>query len=47
MGAIADIWSMDLAFTVVSFITLVGGFFWLRGGRYLERDTALASTRLS
>jgi MFS family permease len=47
MGAIADIWSMDLAFTVVSFITLVGGFFWLWGGRYLERDTALASTRLS
>jgi len=47
MGAIADIWNMDLAFTVVSFITLVGGFFWLWGGRYLEQDTALASTRLS
>lgn len=47
MGVIADIWTMNLAFTVVSFITLVGGFFWLWGCRYLERDTALAATRLS
>ena len=46
MGAIADLWSMDAAFAVVSFIVLVGGVLWLWGGPHLERDTALAPTRI-
>ena len=33
-------------FLVVSFMMLVGGVLWLWGTRYLERDTALAPTRI-
>jgi len=46
MGVIADRASMDLAFVTVSVVVLVGAGFWLWGVRYLERDTALAPTRL-
>jgi MFS family permease len=38
--------SLDAAFVVVSAMMLVGGALWLWGSRYLERDTALAPTRL-
>lgn len=47
MGLIADYASMDLALGVVSALVLVGGVLWLWGARYLERDTALAPTRLA
>ena len=43
MGFIADHSSMDVAFGIVSAVVLVGGFFWIWGMKYLERDTALAS----
>jgi hypothetical protein len=46
MGLIADVWSMQLAFAVVSVVILLGGVFWLWGCRYLEHDTRLAPTRL-
>jgi hypothetical protein len=35
-----------LAFQFVSVTVLIGGLLWLWGSRYLERDTALAPTRL-
>jgi MFS family permease len=38
--------NMNIAFLVVSAMILVGGLLWLCGTRYLERDTALAPTRL-
>lgn len=38
--------SWDVAFTVVAAMLLLGGLLWLWGARYLERDTALAPTRL-
>jgi predicted MFS family arabinose efflux permease len=47
VGFIADHSSMATAFVVVSFLMLVGGLLWLWGARYLERDTALAPTRLA
>jgi MFS transporter, Spinster family, sphingosine-1-phosphate transporter len=37
----------DLAMAVVSVVILLGGVFWFWGARYLERDTALAPTRLA
>jgi MFS family permease len=46
IGAIADASSLHLGFIVVSLLMLVGGVLWLWGSRYLERDTALAPTRL-
>jgi MFS family permease len=46
IGNIADRWSLDVGFGVVSFTFLVGGVLWLCGTRFLERDTALAPTRL-
>jgi MFS family permease len=46
MGAIKDVSSLDLAFQVVSVMVLVGGVLWLWGAKHLERDTALAPTRL-
>jgi hypothetical protein len=39
--------SWDTAFTVVSVLFFLGGALWLWGGVYLERDTALAPTRLA
>ena len=38
---------MNPAFVMASFLILVGGVLWLWGARYLERDTALAPTRLA
>jgi MFS family permease len=46
MGKLSGRWNPDVSFTVVSIAMLVGGLFWLWGSRYLERDTALAPTRL-
>jgi MFS family permease len=46
IGAISDAYGMKVAFRVVSGAILVGGILWLWGARYLERDTALAPTRL-
>ena len=46
IGEIAGRSSFAVAFAVVSIFILVGGLFWLWGARYLERDTALAPTRL-
>jgi MFS family permease len=49
IGAINDANDGDMnpAFLMVSFLILFGGIVWLFGIRYLERDTALAPTRLS
>jgi MFS family permease len=47
IGIIADASSMNVAFLVVSATVLLGGILWLWGARYLERDTALAPTRLA
>jgi fucose permease len=38
--------SLHVAFTVVSFLILVGGLLWLWGARYLGRDTEMAPRRL-
>ncbi|MCI0465034.1 MAG: MFS transporter [Gemmataceae bacterium] len=48
MGAINDANNGDMnpSFLVVSFLIVVGAGFWLWGTRYLDRDTALAPTRL-
>jgi MFS family permease len=48
IGAITDATgNMSSAFLVVSGMIFLGGLIWLWGARYLERDTALAPTRLS
>lgn len=48
IGAITDAsGSMNIAFLCVSATVLLGGVLWLCGMRYLERDTALAPTRLA
>ncbi|MGH7172401.1 MAG: spinster family MFS transporter [Gemmataceae bacterium] len=46
MGAIAGVSNLSWAFGFVSITVLIGGILWLRGAKYLERDTALAPTRL-
>jgi MFS family permease len=46
IGVIASHQGFNVAFTTVSVLILVGGLLWLWGVRYLERDTALAPTRL-
>jgi MFS family permease len=46
IGLVAGVTSMQDGFLVVSLAVLVSGLFWLWGARYLERDTALAPTRL-
>jgi MFS family permease len=46
IGAIASRQGFNVAFAVMSVLILVGGLLWLWGARYLERDTALAPTRL-
>jgi MFS family permease len=46
VGFVADRTSMRFAFGVVSVLMLLGGLLWLWGVHYLERDTALAPTRL-
>ena len=47
IGTIAGSYNLATGFTVVSIFILIGGIFWLWGARYLERDTALAPTRLA
>jgi hypothetical protein len=46
IGWIAGFSSMEMGFIVVSLSMLVGGILWLMGAKYLERDTALAPTRM-
>jgi MFS family permease len=46
IGIIADHSNMGVGFGTVSAVILIGGVLWLWGARYLERDTALAPTRL-
>jgi hypothetical protein len=46
MGAIAGFSNLSWAFGFVSIMVLIGGIFWLWGMKHLERDTALAPTRL-
>lgn len=46
LGLISGLSNWDVAFRFVSFVVLIGGVLWLMGSRYLERDTALAPTRL-
>jgi predicted MFS family arabinose efflux permease len=47
MGAIAGFSNLSWAFGLVSVTVLLGGILWLWGVRHLERDTALAATRLN
>jgi MFS family permease len=47
IGYISGLTSMAFGFQVVSLMALAGGLLWLWGARYLERDTALAPTRLA
>jgi MFS family permease len=46
MGFIAGFSNLDRSFEFVSLLVLAGGILWLCGAKYLERDTALAPTRL-
>jgi MFS family permease len=46
IGAIASRSNLTVGFMVVSGFILASGLLWLWGARYLERDTALAPTRL-
>jgi MFS family permease len=47
LGYISGVYDLDTGFIVVSVLMMVGGLLWLWGARYLERDTALAPTRLA
>jgi MFS family permease len=47
IGWIADRSSMKTAFTVTSFMILIGGVLWLWAARYLGEDTELAPKRLA
>jgi MFS family permease len=47
MGWIDDRLNLDVAMMCVSAVVLIGGVLWLLGIPHLERDTALAPTRLS
>ena len=38
IGELSKHWGMNFAFTVVSFLILVGGVLWLAGARHLQRD---------
>lgn len=46
IGAIADSFSLETGFVLVSLILLLGGLLWLWGARFLQRDIELAPTRL-
>jgi MFS transporter, Spinster family, sphingosine-1-phosphate transporter len=46
IGAIADRSSLTYGFVAVTGFMFVGGILWLWAARYLDRDTALAPTRL-
>jgi MFS transporter, Spinster family, sphingosine-1-phosphate transporter len=47
IGIVSDRWSMHAAFVLVGAMFVIAGVLWLGGIRFLERDTALAATRLS
>ncbi|HTY40975.1 MAG TPA: MFS transporter [Thermoanaerobaculia bacterium] len=47
IGILSDRYDMHLAFVVVAAMFVLGGIVWLWGARFLERDTALAGTRLA
>jgi hypothetical protein len=47
VGLLSSCGGMDFGFAVVSVMVLAAGLFWLWGARYLERDTALAPTRVA
>jgi MFS family permease len=47
IGLMSDRWGMNVAFTVVSLMILVGGVLWLFGAKHLEDDTRRAPTRLT
>ena len=47
IGVVGDRYDMDRAFMLVSAMFVVAGILWLYGARHLQRDTALASTRLA
>ena len=48
IGAVSGFWKNDsVGFAVVSAFLAVGGLLWLWGGRYLDRDTAIAPQRLA
>jgi sugar phosphate permease len=47
IGLIKDKYSLDVAFRVVAVMCLVSGLLWLWGIRYLEKDTRLATSRIS
>jgi predicted MFS family arabinose efflux permease len=46
MGWVADRWSLDASFILVSVMVLASGIFWLWGTRYLARDTERAPRSL-
>ena len=46
IGILSDKYSMDIGFLVVGLMFLLAGVLWLFGVRFLQRDTALAPTRL-
>jgi MFS family permease len=46
IGLIADYSTLERGFLAVSVTVLLGGLLWLWGSLYLERDSALAPTRL-
>jgi hypothetical protein len=46
VGAIADHFSLETGFRVVTAFLFLGGALWLLGTRYLDRDTASAPHRL-
>jgi MFS family permease len=47
IGLISDKYDMDVAFRVVAVMCLLSGLLWIWGTRYLAKDTALASLRMS
>jgi MFS transporter, Spinster family, sphingosine-1-phosphate transporter len=47
IGVVGDRYDMDHAFILVGAMFVVAGILWLLGMRHLERDTALAPTRLT
>ncbi len=47
ISVVGDRYDMERAFILVGALFVVAGVLWLLGARYLERDTALAPTRLT
>ena len=46
IGVLSDRFGMTVAFLSVGMMFLASAVLWLTGARFLERDTALATTRL-